>query len=206
VVRGLILVVERLDRVDVEWDRRTRLAEHRRPRLVRAVTDTQLVEDVRVEPTDVGHGEPRVLEILEHLLADIAGEEVLVRPLREEGKAALLGQGGLLDGRREHLVVDEVEVDLRVTDLLLPERHDDEADPRVIDLRRCHAASSTSNGLTPPSRPSRASRAGGDVELGVSLELQDGAAPHPIVRPARPPSTVTCRPPGWLCREPPAPP
>src|SRR5262249_25417851 len=79
--------------------------------------------------------DPRVLEILEHLLADVAGEEVLVGPPRLQGAA--FRETRLPDRRLEHLTVDGVEIHhpalaFVVGDLLLTERHDHETDLQEV--------------------------------------------------------------------------
>ena len=54
--------------------------------------------------------------VLEHLLADVAGEEVLVGSFRRQPTSGPLGQRRGLNGRSKHFAKDVVEVDLLVAD------------------------------------------------------------------------------------------
>ena len=128
-----IEVRERLDVVDVEWNRRVALAEDGGPRLARRVADANLVHDVRIQAGDVGQHEPRAVQVLEHLLSDITREEVLVGPRGLQ--LAALGQRDRVDGRLEDILVNVVEVDLVLADGLAAERHHHKTDLCVVHKR-----------------------------------------------------------------------
>ena len=95
--------------------------------------DTNLVEHVGIESRDICQSESGVVQVLEHLLADIAGEEVLVRSCGAQVALFRRRQRHILDRRLEDLLVDAIEVDLLNSDRLGSERHDDEAGARVVD-------------------------------------------------------------------------
>src|SRR5262245_40374408 len=96
----------------------------------------ELVGDVEVQPADVGEREARVLQVLEHVLLDVPGKEVLVGAARLEHPP--FGQLHRADGGVKDPVVDVVEVHIAVSDRLLAERHDHEAYARVVDVAHRH--------------------------------------------------------------------
>jgi hypothetical protein len=127
----LVVVWESLDVVDVERNRLVGQAKQRRARRAQRMPHAELVEHVCVQAGDVGNGDARILQVLEHVLRDVAGEEIAVGAMRRQRSS--LGEPGGRDGREEHLVVDPVEIDHPCADRLPAERHDHETGLDVVD-------------------------------------------------------------------------